>query len=44
MQGHTGFLISARRLAPDSPGLPKRSRPAPGAYGPDYAGPNQREE
>jgi len=44
MQGHTGFLVSTRRLATGSAGLPRRSRPAPGAYGPDYKGPNQRAE
>jgi tRNA (adenine57-N1/adenine58-N1)-methyltransferase len=39
MVGHTGFLITARRMAPGhlAP-LPKR-RPAPGAYGTDYTGP-----
>ncbi len=39
MNGHTGFLVTARRLAPGvSP--PRRSRrPAPGAYGDDYDGP-----
>jgi len=39
MVGHTGFLITARRMAPGhlAP-LPKR-RPAPGAYGADYTGP-----
>ncbi len=39
MVGHTGFLITSRRLAPGvSPPLRKR-RPAPGAYGDDYQGP-----
>ena len=39
MVGHTGFLITARRLAPGRRApLPKR-RPAPGAYGEDYTGP-----
>jgi tRNA (adenine57-N1/adenine58-N1)-methyltransferase catalytic subunit len=39
MVGHTGFLVTARRMAPGhQPPLRKR-RPAPGAYGPDYAGP-----
>ena len=39
MQGHTGFLVWARRLADGSPGLPRRVRPAHGAYGADYDGP-----
>jgi tRNA (adenine57-N1/adenine58-N1)-methyltransferase len=39
MVGHTGFLVSARRMAPGfSPPVRKR-RPAPGAYGEDYTGP-----
>jgi tRNA (adenine57-N1/adenine58-N1)-methyltransferase len=39
MQGHTAFLVTARRMAPgERPPLKKR-RPAPGAYGPDYLGP-----
>jgi tRNA (adenine57-N1/adenine58-N1)-methyltransferase len=39
MVGHTGFLVTARRMAPGHrPPLRKR-RPAPGAYGPDYSGP-----
>ena len=39
MIGHTAFLVTARRMAPgEKPPLKKR-RPAPGAYGPDYAGP-----
>ena len=39
MNGHTGFLVTARRLAPgERPPAPKR-RPAPGAYGVDYSGP-----
>jgi len=38
MHGHTGFLITARRLAPGvTPPLRKR-RPAKGAYGEDGAG------
>jgi tRNA (adenine57-N1/adenine58-N1)-methyltransferase len=39
MIGHTGFLLTARRLAPgETVPAPKR-RPAPGAYGVDYHGP-----
>jgi tRNA (adenine57-N1/adenine58-N1)-methyltransferase len=39
MVGHTGFLVSARRMAPGfSPPVRKR-RPAPGAYGEVYTGP-----
>lgn len=39
MVGHTGFLLSARRLAPGAVLPPRRTRPAPGAYGADYEGP-----
>lgn len=43
MNGHTGFLVTARRLAPGVT-TPRRSRrPSPGAYGPDYAGPGAAE-
>lgn len=36
---HTGFLVTARRMAPGHRALEKTRRPAPGAYGPDYTGP-----
>lgn len=36
MNGHTGFLLSARRLAPGAELPRRRTRPAPGAYGEDY--------
>lgn len=39
MNGHTAFLVTARRLAPGTVLPPRRRRPAPGAYGPDYDGP-----
>jgi tRNA (adenine57-N1/adenine58-N1)-methyltransferase catalytic subunit len=39
MVGHTGFIITARRLAPGQTAPPRRRRPAPGAYGEDYSGP-----
>ena len=39
MNGHTGFLVTCRRLAPGSVLPPRRRRPAPGAYGEDYNGP-----
>lgn len=39
MNGHTAFLVTARRLAPGQQPMPKTRRPAPGAYGPDYVGP-----
>ena len=39
MNGHTGFLVTARRLAPGTVLPPKRRRPAPGAYGADNTGP-----
>ncbi|MDR1790225.1 MAG: tRNA (adenine-N1)-methyltransferase [Propionibacteriaceae bacterium] len=38
-QGHTGFLVFTRRLAPGVTAPIRRRRPAPGAYGPDYHGP-----
>lgn len=37
--GHTGFLVTARRLAPGVTSPARKRRPAPGAYGPDYHGP-----
>jgi tRNA (adenine57-N1/adenine58-N1)-methyltransferase len=39
MTGHTGFLLSTRRLAPGAQLPARRSRPAKGAYGSDYDGP-----
>ena len=39
MIGHTGFLVTARRMAPGESAPVRRRRPAPGAYGVDYAGP-----
>jgi len=39
MNGHTGFLVTSRRMAPGSPAPRKKRRPAPGAYGEDYTGP-----
>lgn len=36
---HTGFLVTARRMAPGYKAPRRRRRPAPGAYGPDYHGP-----
>lgn len=39
MNGHTGFLVTARRMAPGQAAPRKRRRPAPGAYGADYEGP-----
>jgi len=37
MIGHTGFLVTARRLADDATAPERRRRPAKGAYGEDYA-------
>ncbi|ANS77725.1 Protein-L-isoaspartate methyltransferase [Serinicoccus hydrothermalis] len=37
MHGHTGFLVTMRRLAPGTDAPLRRKRPAPGAYGEDYA-------
>lgn len=39
MIGHTGFLVTARRMAPGQRPPVKKRRPAPGAYGTDYDGP-----
>ena len=39
MSGHTGFLLTARRMAPGHRAPRRSRRPAPGAYGPDYRGP-----
>lgn len=39
---HTGFLVITRRLAPGVQAPFRKRRPAPGAYGPDYAGPVPR--
>jgi tRNA (adenine57-N1/adenine58-N1)-methyltransferase len=39
MVGHTGFLVTMRRLAPGVVAPTRRRRPAPGAYGDDWAGP-----
>lgn len=41
MIGHTGFLVACRRLAPGAVLPIRRRRPAPGAYGEDYAGPRR---
>jgi tRNA (adenine57-N1/adenine58-N1)-methyltransferase len=43
MNGHTAFLVTARRLAPGTVLPPRRRRPAPGAYGEDYTGPGAAE-
>ena len=40
MNGHTAFLVTTRRLAPGTVLPPRRRRPAPGAYGDDYGGPD----
>jgi tRNA (adenine57-N1/adenine58-N1)-methyltransferase len=40
MVGHTGFLVTMRRLAPGVSTPARRRRPAPGAYGDDWAGPD----
>ncbi|MGY2874767.1 tRNA (adenine57-N1/adenine58-N1)-methyltransferase catalytic subunit [Marmoricola sp. URHA0025 HA25] len=39
MNGHTGFLVTSRRMAPGNAAPRKKRRPAPGAYGEDYTGP-----
>jgi tRNA (adenine57-N1/adenine58-N1)-methyltransferase catalytic subunit len=43
MNGHTGFLVTARRLAPGVTAPRRTRRPSPGAYGPDYMGPRPAE-
>ena len=43
MNGHTGFLVTARRLAPGVTAPRRSRRPSPGAYGPDYNGPRPPE-
>jgi tRNA (adenine57-N1/adenine58-N1)-methyltransferase len=42
MVGHTGFLVTARRMAPGHRAPARKRRPAPGAYGEDYSGPRPR--
>ncbi|HET7358133.1 MAG TPA: tRNA (adenine-N1)-methyltransferase [Nocardioidaceae bacterium] len=39
MIGHTGFLVTTRRMTPGERAPAKKRRPAPGAYGADYHGP-----
>ena len=41
MVGHTGFLLTTRRLAPGAAAPVRKRRPAPGAYGEDYTGPRR---
>jgi tRNA (adenine57-N1/adenine58-N1)-methyltransferase len=43
MSGHTGFLSTARKLAPGVTAPRRTRRPSPGAYGPDYTGPRPPE-
>ena len=42
MIGHTGFLVTARRLAPGVTPPPRRRRPAKGAQEDDQGGPDGR--
>ena len=42
MNGHTGFLISTRRMAPHEVAMKRKRRPAPGAYGEDYQAPTMQ--
>lgn len=44
MNGHTGFLVTCRRLAEGARLPARRRRPAPGAYGEDYSGPGSAVE
>ncbi|MGH3355444.1 MAG: tRNA (adenine-N1)-methyltransferase [Nocardioidaceae bacterium] len=39
MNAHTGFLVTARRMSHGVRAPVRKRRPAPGAYGDDYAGP-----
>lgn len=41
MVGHTGFLLTTRRLADGVAPFKKRSKPAPGAYGSDWIPPTK---
>lgn len=41
MVGHTGFLLTTRRLADGVAPFKKRSKPAPGAYGADWVPPTK---
>jgi tRNA (adenine57-N1/adenine58-N1)-methyltransferase catalytic subunit len=43
MNGHTGFLVTARRLAPGVTAPRRTRRPSPGAYGDEYRGPRPAE-
>ena len=43
MVGHTGFLVTSRRMAHGERAPLKKRRPAPGAYGSDYGGPRPRD-
>jgi tRNA (adenine57-N1/adenine58-N1)-methyltransferase len=40
MVGHTGFVITARRMAPGFTAPLRKRRPAHGAYSDDYKGPH----
>lgn len=42
MIGHTGFLVTARRLADGVEPPLRRRRPSKGAYGEDYEGPGSQ--
>jgi tRNA (adenine57-N1/adenine58-N1)-methyltransferase len=42
MIGHTGFLVTARRMAPGVPAPVRRRRPAKGAYAEDYRADTER--
>ncbi len=44
MNGHTGFLVTARRLAPGTTAPRRSRRPSPGSYGADYSGPRPAQE
>ena len=44
MIGHTGFLLTTRRLAPGTVLPAKRTRPSKGSYGVDYEGPRATPE
>jgi tRNA (adenine57-N1/adenine58-N1)-methyltransferase catalytic subunit len=43
MVGHTGFLVTTRRLAPGVVAPARHRRPAPGAYGEDWRTPGAQE-
>lgn len=44
MSGHTGFVVTARRLAENAEGFQLKRKPAPGAYGEDWLPPEMGQD